>query len=197
MRKIEKNEIAKAARAFAEMFSDYELYKLFYADKERRIKGARELFGFEVYASANYTYVDDDFLTVACVKRPGDRARCAELRFLNPFFALKFVISTGIRAMKLSAEYMKFTQKIASEYYNSETDCYLKNIGVAAAARGQGRLRRAIDELCGNRAVFLETHSAVNVEIYRKLGFEVCKTADFHGVTHYAMRREARCESAS
>ena len=194
MRKIEKNELKKACEAFADMFADYKTYSLFFSDGKTRSNGIYWFFRFEVYGAVDYTYADDDFLTLACVKRPGDRSRNTDILFFNPFFAVRFLAATGIKALKLGSEYLRFAEEVAKKYYNPETDCYVKNVGVAASARGQGRLRKAIDELCGDRAVYLETHSQTNVEIYRKLGFELCETAIFHGAAHYAMRRPAKAD---
>ena len=132
---------------------------------------------------------DEDFLAAAAVKCPGDRDRDPKRIFYNPFAAISFLTDTGVRAMKLAGEYLRFAEEISARYYDPRRDAYIKNVGVAPEARGQGRLHRITDELCGDLPVYLETHDENNVAIYEHMGFKVCEAADFHGYTHYAMYR--------
>lgn len=173
-----------------DIFADYEAYRLFFPDERKKARGVEMFFRYELYASQPYTWVDEDFLAVAAVKRPGDRDRDPREMFVDPFFALAFLGATGKGARKLAKEYIAFADAVAEKYYDPKRDCYIKNIGVAREARGQGRLRRMIDELCGDSPVYLETHDDKNVAIYEHLGFRVCEKTDFHGYTHYAMRRD-------
>lgn len=188
MRKMRAKEIRKVSKEFAKIFENYKTYEMFFP-KRNREKGVYYFFRYEVAAARNYTYVGGDYDVLACVKRPGDRDCDPGVQFANPFFAIAFYFATGNFAIRLASEYMAFADRIAKKYYNPETDCYIKNIGVAERARGNGLLRKAIDGLCGARAIYLETHDINNVEIYRHLGFELCEIADFHGAKHYAMRR--------
>ena len=190
MRLIKTDEVVKVSRLLTDIFADYEAYRLFFPEEKKMANGMEMFFRYEIYASQPYTRVDEDFLAVAAVKRPGDSDRNPKTLFLNPFFACSFLSATGIKAVRLAGEYIAFAEKIAEKYYNPAVDCYIKNIGVAREARGQGRLRRMIDELCGEFPVYLETHDENNVAIYEHLGFRVCEKADFHGYTHYAMRRD-------
>lgn len=190
MRKIKPIEIGKVCRLLTDIFADYEAYRLFFPDEKRLARGIEAFFRYEIYASQEYTWVSDDFLSVAAVKCPGDKDRDPKLQFLNPVFALSFLSSAGIKAVRLAGEYIRFAEKIAEKYYDPDRDCYIKNIGVAPEARGQGRLRLMTDELCGDMPVYLETHDDKNVRIYEHMGFRVCETAVFHGYTHYAMRRD-------
>lgn len=191
MRKMRAKELGTVSRRFAEMFANYQTYSMFFPERDRS-KGVYYFFRYEVASARNYTYVGGDYDVLACVKRPGDKDCDPGLQFANPFFAIAFYAATGSRAIRLASEYIAFAERIAKKYYNPATDCYVKNIGVAERARGKGLLRKAIDELCGDAAVYLETHDEKNVEIYRHLGFEVCEVADFYGAKHYAMRRPAK-----
>lgn len=195
MRKIKNNEVKKVCKEFTQTFKSYKAYEIFFPKKDLN-KGVYYFFRFEVSAARNYTYVDGDYDVIASVKKPGDKDCNPALQFVNPFFAVAFYVATGNFAISLASEYVSFADKIAKKYYNPLTDCYIKNIGVAERARGKGLLRKAIDELCGDSAVYLETHDEKNVEIYRHLGFELCEVADFHGVNHYAMRRPAKAENS-
>lgn len=187
MRKIRQDEIGKVSRLFTEIFADYEAYRLFFLDEKKLARGIEAFFRYEIYASQEYTWVDEDLLSAAAVKCPGDKDRDPQTLFLNPFYAIRFLSATGMRAVKLAGEYLRFAENISQKYYVPERDCYIKNIGVALEARGQGRLRRMIDELCGEYPIYLETHDENNVAIYEHLGFTVLEAVDFHGYTHYAM----------
>lgn len=164
---------------------------MFFKWNGKQAKGIYYFFRYEVYAAADFTYVyDDDFSALASVKRPGDKDRNTGKLWSNPFFTLAFGIYSRRKARALAAEYFEFADRVASKYYNPDTDCYIKNIGVDKSKRGQGILTKMIDELCGDMPVFLETHLESNVAIYKKLGFELVDESDFHGYTHYAMKRK-------
>ena len=139
MRKIERHEIEKVSKLFAEIFADYEAYRLFFPEEKKLARGIEAFFRYEIYASQLYTWVDNDF-------------------------------ATGTRALKLAGEYLRFAEAISAKYYDPAHDAYVKNIGVAACARGQGRLHRMLDELCGDLPVYLETHDENNVAIYEHMG---------------------------
>lgn len=189
MRKIREDEVGKIARLFTRIFAEYDAYRLFFPNEKKLARGMEAFFRYEVYASQEYTWVDEDFLAAAAVKCPGDRDRDPKRIFYNPFAAISFLTDTGVRAMKLAGEYLRFAEEISARYYDPRRDAYIKNVGVAPEARGQGRLHRITDELCGDLPVYLETHDENNVAIYEHMGFKVCEAADFHGYTHYAMYR--------
>ena len=165
MRKIRPDEVKKVSKLLAQIFNGYAAYELFFPEEKKRLKGIEIFFRYEISASRNYTYVSDDF-------------------------AFSFFGVAGAKSAKLAKEYVALSADIASRHYNPATDCYIKNIGVAAEARGQGRLRLMIDELCGDSPIYLETHSEENVAIYEHMGFKVCEKVEFHGYHHYAMRRD-------
>lgn len=189
MRKITKKEAKKAGRIFAGIFSEYDLYDLIFKKDEKQEKRISYFFTYEVYSSLNSTYEFDDFKALATVIKPGERETNPLKLFLNPLYALKFLFSTGLKSIRIGKEYMEFAENTSAEYYNPSTDCYIKNIGVIKECRGQGYLKRMIDEICGDMPVILETHLDTNVRIYEKLGFKVLNVKDFHGKKHYVMKR--------
>ena len=168
MRKIREDEVGKIARLFTRIFAEYDAYRLFFPDEKKLARGMEAFFRYEVYASQEYTWVDEDFLAAAAVKCPGDRDRDPKRIFYNPFAAISFLTDTGVRAMKLAGEYLRFAEEISARYYDPRRDAYIKNVGVAPEARGQGRLRRITDELCGDLPVYLETHDENNVRKQRR-----------------------------
>ena len=84
MRKIKPSEIGKVCQLLTDIFADYEAYRLFFPDEKRLARGIEAFFRYEIYASQEYTWVSDDFLSVAAVKCPGDKDRDPKLQFLNP-----------------------------------------------------------------------------------------------------------------
>ncbi len=191
LRKMEDSEIKRVAWDFAEIFKDYKSYDLFFKRDRFQKRKIYRFFRCEVFEGADYTYIYGDFEAICTVKKPADKQKERDMKklFHNPFFLIPFFSVTGLKAAKLALEYMRFTDEIAKKFYNPETDCYIKNIGVKECCRGQGILKAMIAKICGDMPIYLETHSADNVKIYRKLGFEVVSESDFHGETHYAMKR--------
>lgn len=146
---------------------------------------------FELTLGADYTYVyDEDFSALATIKRPLDKERKSAAFWRNPIRTISFFSIVGIKSAKLAADYVAFAKSVAKNYYNPDTDCYIKNIGVIESARGQGILRKMIEELCSGFPVILETHSADNVEIYKKLGFELLEALPYRTEIHYIMKRK-------
>ena len=187
LRKLGSREIARAAEVFSEMFKDYSAYSEILAP-ERMEKGRRALFLYEVFAASPFTYVAGEFEGIASVKRPGDKERGGF--FLSPCRSIEFLSSVGREGIKKAAEYSRFAAEVSARHYRPDTDCYVKNIGVAESARGKGLLRAMLGELTEGMPVYLETHDEDNVAIYRHLGFELVETARFGGAYHFAMRRE-------
>lgn len=189
MRKLERREIPHACETLAECFAEYAAYRAILDEKHLR-NGVRWLFRYELHISSEYNYTDDGADVVAAVKRPGDRDRSGSSFFANPFRAAAFLAAVGKYGVSTAREYVRMAENVAAAFYNPETDCYLKNIGVRQSARGRGLLKNTLALLCGDMPVFLETHSEENVAIYERLGFEVCAEVPFYGFTHYAMKRE-------
>ncbi|MEG2540324.1 MAG: hypothetical protein RSB59_00895 [Clostridia bacterium] len=192
MRKIKHSEVKKVSKIFANIFQDYKAYDLFFAKDKNLVKKIYYFYRYEVYEDADYTYTSDDFKQVCSIRRPGDKDRNPKGMYKNPFFILAFYYWTGKKAVALAKEYLEFCDSISDKYYVPETDCYIKNIGVDKSLRGQGKLRAMLKEFCGDSPIVLETHLEENVEIYQKLGFEVLEAANFHGYTHYFMKRKAK-----
>ncbi len=189
MRKIREEELVKISEAFADMFCDYKAYRLFF-DEKTLDKGIRAFFLYEVFCALDFTYTDDDCNVIASVKQPRDRERLSKDFFSDDFLSREFFAVVNKDSFALAEEYVNFAHTLSDKYFNPQTDCYIKNIGVAKKARGKGLLRKTIDSLCGNSNVYLETHNEENVRIYQKLGFSLLEKADFHGIPVYAMLRK-------
>lgn len=174
----------------SEIFKDYEAYNVLFARNKYQQRRIYYFFCYELFVTQKYTYVYDDFSAIAAIKKPTDKDVSTLALWSNPLFALSFGIWTGYKACKKANEYIAFAENIAAKYYNPQTDCYIKNIGVQSAYRGQGKLRAMIDEICGDMPIYLETHDANNVRIYQKLGFRLCEAVEWCGTIHYAMRRD-------
>lgn len=109
-------------------------------------------------------------------------------------FAIPFFKAVSRKEAKIAMEYVSVAEQVSEPFYNPETDCYIKNIGVAKASRGRGLLRAMLDEICGDMPICLETHDETNVAIYQKLGFILLATTNIHGINHYFMKRPAKSE---
>ncbi len=191
MRKIRDDEIKKVSALFADIFEDYDAYKaIFPRDKKWKTR-IYYCYIYEVYNGANYTYVEDDYSCVCTIKKPGDVERDTADLWKNPLFALEFISKVGVKACKNARRYIRLSGVFAEKYYNPSTDCYIKNIGVAKSARGQGKLRKMLDEICGDAPIYLETHLKDNVAIYEKLGFTLLEVGNYNGYDHYCMKRFA------
>lgn len=195
MRKLKEDEIKRAAATFADIFKEYEAYRYLFPHKTLRQKRMYYSFIYELYAGLDYTYVyDEDFSAIATVKKPSDVERDTRDLWKNPIFAVKMFLYEGAGAIRRAQAYMNFADVYAQKYFNPETDCYVKNIGVVSSARGKGILRRVIDETCGDMPVFLETHDENNVKIYEHLGFEALEAVPYANYTHYVMKRAGKAK---
>lgn len=194
MKLIKNNDINRACAVFAEMFEDYPLYSTLLGAEGDLKKKIYYLFKVEVSLGKRYTYANEDFTAICSIIRPDDKGKERSLAslFVNPFFAIPFFKAVSSKEAKIAMEYVSFAEQVSEPFYNPETDCYIKNIGVAKASRGRGLLRAMLDEICGDMPICLETHDDTNVAIYQKLGFIFLETVDFHGVNHYFMKRPTK-----
>lgn len=194
MEKITRKEIKKASAVFTEIFSEYEAYDVLFG-KRNRLKRMYYLFRAEIFCAQNFTYKDGDFLALCSIKTPSDKEVELKKAFSNPFFALSFLFNVGFKQVKTAKQYVDMADSVAKKYYNPQTDCYIKNIGVIKQFRGQGKLKNMLNEICKDMPVFLETQDPADVAIYKKLGFQVCEIVEWKGITHVAMRRDASKQS--
>lgn len=196
MKLIKNNDINRACAVFAEMFEDYPLYSTLLGTEGDLKKKIYYLFKVEVSLGKRYTYANEDFTAICSIIRPDDKGKEISLAslFVNPFFSIPFFKAVSRKEAKIAMEYVSFAEQVSEPFYNPETDCYIKNIGVAKASRGRGLLHTMLDEICGDMPICLETHDETNVAIYQKLGFILLETVDFHGVNHYFMKRPTKTE---
>lgn len=194
MKLIKNNQIDRACAVFTEMFEDYPLYSTLLGTEADLKKKIYYLFKVEVSLGKRYTYANEDFTAICSIIRPDDKGKERSLAslFVNPFFAIPFFKAVSRKEAKIAMKYVSIAEQVSEPFYNPETDCYIKNIGVAKASRGRGLLHAMLDEICGDMPICLETHDETNVAIYQKLGFILLETVDFHGVNHYFMKRPTK-----
>lgn len=203
MEKMKRSQIIKVSKVYADIFSEYEGYDILFGYDKRRFKRRYYLYRLEVYMAKDFTYIDDDFSALCSIKSPskiqqgeegnyvivGDMEYSAKPLFFNPFFGIAFFSAVGIKQFKTALEYVDMAEKVAKRHYNPHTDYYIKNIGVIESERGNGKLKKMLNEICGNNPIYLETQDDIDVAIYQKLGFELLETVEWRGIKHYAMRR--------
>lgn len=192
MKRIENDDIVHICKAFAKIFEDHEPFDFFFPRDKKQLKHILYFFRHEIYTAADYTYTSDDGLGLAAIKGPGDKQRDPADLWRNPIFLLRFLANTPKESRITAQHYLEYVDLVASRHYNPETDYYIEYIGVMPQARGQGRLRKMIDEICGDAPIYLETHDESNYNIYSHLGFELVEKSDFFGLPFYAMRRPAK-----
>ncbi|UKI21518.1 MAG: hypothetical protein L6V83_00555 [Christensenella sp.] len=75
---------------------------------------------------------------------PDDKGKERSLAslFVNPFFAIPFFKAVSRKEAKIAMEYVSFAEQVSEPFYNPETDCYIKNIGVAKSEQGTRTVAR-------------------------------------------------------
>ncbi|MEG2450339.1 MAG: hypothetical protein RSB59_00900 [Clostridia bacterium] len=191
MKKISSSDMKEVSKMFAEIFSDYPLYKFFFQDNQNPLqKCIYYYFRFSIFERKTFTYVSEDKTCAAIVQSPKDKkANFLPLLVRNGFFG-RFYHVLGKNSIKVWRAYSDFSKKARAEVMQVG-DYYIKSIGVVSSARGRGLMHKMIDELCGNAGIVLETHDTRNISLYENIGFKLVQTLDFRGNNHYLMRREA------
>ena len=135
-----------------------------------------------------------DNLIVLCP--PGYRG-IPTMRFLRSG-GIGVAFGLGLGAMKRSIAFEKNAVEIRNRYSDDKT-WYLMTFAVRAGKTHHGLgseiLRQVLDWMDKNHySVYLETHKAVNVELYEHFGFQVADTCFVPGsqIKQYGMLRAAR-----
>lgn len=192
MRKIQKNEMRMAAQKMAECFSDYPLYDVFFPDSPNRLKQVYYFFWFRIYTRRNFTYITEDGELLASYQKPGEQL-CSPLGLLlNPVFLFGFLRYIPLRALKQVREYSEMEAREQQKYYHPEEDWYLQVACVLKSSRGNGTFFRIAKETDEGDPLYCETHTERNARLYRLMGFHICSQTEWHGVTHYVLRRERK-----
>lgn len=190
VRKIRKDEIEETARIMAECFYDYPLYDVFFPGEENRIKKVFYFFWFRMYTRQSYSYVTEDMELVCSVKKPGDKDTSFWGLVLNPRFLFGALRTIPLSALKLVLDYGKMEAGPQEKYYDPQKDWYIQTICVLKKSRGNGTFFRVLKEMDEGATIFCETHTARNERLYRMLGMKTVETLEWHGVSHYVMRRD-------
>ena len=151
----------------------------------------RSMFGDAIMISTDAAI---DNLIVLCP--PGYRG-IPTMRFLRSG-GLATVFGLGLGAMKRSIAFEKNAVAVRNRYSDDKT-WYLMTFAVRAGKTHQGLgsaiLRPILEWMDKNHySVYLETHKAVNVEMYEHFGFQVVDTCMVPGsqIKQYGMLRTAR-----
>lgn len=179
--KIRKDEIKVLAELFAQGFYNDPLYLYFFPDEKKRKRCAEYLFEYELRASVNYTYANENCTACYVYKKAND-----EPSEVSPLFSIKLFFSVGLTATLKASKYLHFSNK-KKKIYKPEKGSYLSLLCVDKSLRKQG-IAKAIISSFGSDIVYLETQNPANVQIYEKMGFTLLDKSNFaNDVVHYCL----------
>ena len=198
LRRIKKNEIDKVSRMMGECFVDYPLYDIFFNENKHRLECVYCFFKARTYSRMDYTYITEDGNIAVCVKRPGDSELPlwkTLLRHPLLFFRCMHIMPVP-KMIGLISDLGKTTEPLQKQFYDPEKDMNIQVVCVSKEMRASGMFFKVLSELDDGTPAYMETHTKHNVELYEKMGAHLCGSVDWHGVTHYVLRREAVNKSA-
>ena len=194
---IPKSEMKRVGEMVGGTFADDASLQYLLGDVSEKVRSRycqttyRAMFGNAIMISTD-SQIDN--LIVLCP--PGYRG-IPTMRFLRSG-GIAVAFGLGLGAMKRSIEFEKNAVEIRNRYSDDKT-WYLMTFAVRAGKTHHGLgseiLRPVLDWMDKNHySVYLETHKAVNVEMYEHFGFQVANTCFIPGsqIKQYGMLRAAR-----
>lgn len=194
---IPKSEMNRVGEMVGGTFADDASLQYLLGDVSEKVRSRycqttyRAMFGNAIMISTD-SQIDN--LIVLCP--PGYRG-IPTMRFLRSG-GIAVAFGLGLGAMKRSIEFEKNAVEIRNRYSDDKT-WYLMTFAVRAGKTHHGLgseiLRPVLDWMDKNHySVYLETHKAVNVEMYEHFGFQVANTCFIPGsqIKQYGMLRAAR-----
>lgn len=182
-RKIKKEEIKTLSELFARCFYNDPLYLYFFPDAKKRKRCAEYLFEYELRMSLNYAYSNKSCTACFVYKKAADKPS-----YVSPLFSIKLFSSVGLASAVKAIRYISFSNK-KKNLYKPENGSYLSLLCVDESLRNQGIAKEIISSF-GTDTVYLETQNPANVQIYKKLGFELLDKSNFaKNVNHFCLSK--------
>lgn len=194
---IQKNDLNRVGEMVAGTFADDAALQYLLGDVSEKTRSRycqttyRSMFGDAIMISTDATI---DNLIVLCP--PGYRG-IPTMRFLRSG-GISTVCKIGLSAIKRSIIFEKNAVEVRNRFSDDKT-WYLMTFAVRAGKThhglGSAVLRPVLDWMDKNHySVYLETHKAVNVEMYEHFGFQVVDTCMVPGsqIKQYGMLRATR-----
>ncbi len=191
IRKIKLNEIPKVSKLMATCFLDYPLYSVFFKDEKRRFNGIYHFFCVRNYCRQRFTYITEDETAVFTLKRPGDKERPIIGFFLNPISAINFLLHVPLSALWLVRDFNRFSKPLQKKYYDKQKDWYFQVICTKKEARENLYFFKILKEIDEGEAIYAETHTERNAELYKLMGCQLLEEAEWHGIKQYILLRPA------
>lgn len=190
LRKIKIEEVKEIAMIKAECLEKYSLYDAFFKDKKNRKMRIFYTCWFKTFQARDYTYVNDDKSIVLSIKKPTDKDTPVWKLIFNLDLFFGFIFHEPLYIYSRLISYGKMADALKKKYYNPSRDIYAVAACVSEEARSSGLFFKAIRELDDNGSIYTETQTVNNVKLYEKLGFKVCESSSWNGITHYGLRRD-------
>lgn len=182
--KIRQADIKELSKLFADCFCNDPLYVYFFPNPEKRKRCAKYLFEYELRSALNFTYANQNNTACIVYKKSSD---CSAK--VSPLFAVRLFFAVGPRSVVKAMQYLSFCEK-KKHAFKPQNAAYLSLLCVDRSLRNQGVAKAMISALTGG-TVYLETQNPVNVQIYKKLGFQLVDQSCFaQNVMHYCMLKK-------
>jgi len=195
VRKITEDSFSAAIEVYTEAFTDDPLHVYLFPDAEER----------ERITNLFYEMMVNEFVYGLNLQFRGvfeDNAIAAALIYARPDSTewnedmMNIVMEMRTKAKNEKVNFVsEYTMK-ANNFKPREKHIYLNELAVGKKHRGKGYARLLIAEAEKDAKNFpeakvmgLDTSNKANVDIYRKLGFNIYKEFPFRGLKGYVMRK--------
>jgi ribosomal protein S18 acetylase RimI-like enzyme len=195
VKKIKEEDFKAAIEVYTEAFTDDPLHVYLFPDLEERIRITglfyemmvnEFVFGLNLQFKGAY---ENDVLTAALIYARPDATEWNE-------DMMNIVMEMRSKAKNEKVNFVsEYTMK-ANNFKPREKHIYLNELAVGKKHRGKGFARMLIAEAEKDAKNFpetkvmgLDTSNKANVDIYRKLGFNIYKEFPFRGLKGYVMRK--------
>lgn len=186
-----------AGKYLADAFIDYPIHTTIFPDLERREKLLPNFMEFSIRSGMKFgnAYASSEKLEAIAVWLDPDHVIPGIFDILR-LRGLSMLLQIRLRDLLRAKKIWDRVENLHKEHA-PERHWYLESLAVQKKHRGKGLSRKLVaakfqelDKL--NLPAYLETHSDLNVIIYKKMGFEVIYQTKIPetDVMHYSMIRE-------
>lgn len=200
---LSKKDIDIFANNLAVSFKDYPLFEYF-ANNKYNIKKMKKFWKVSLKTMSDKTFflADSEDANSLAIFSPYEKGGVSIWKYIKAG-GLGLIPSMGIKMTKRMTNFEKFAMKIKDRY--AKRGCWYLYVFVTMPEfRGKGlgsKIMRPMLEYLDehNQDCYLETLSSINVEIYKRYGFELKEEVKVPNtdLTLYAMLRTAKINTES